>query len=260
VLIDEKQMTPLVHVSGMFGSARGNIALVAPVTWHPINTNAVVVVDLAQDISPLIELSADEIRERLYSKHDELGDKLPIPLKLVHINKCPFLAIAKTLLPENAERLGIDREFCQENLEILKKNTQLIDVISEVFSPVHKFENKGNVDAMLYDGFFSDNDKRAFERIRETEPENLANLKISVLDKRFNDLFFRYRARNFPHTLSNDEQEQWAGYRQSVLIPILSDYFSNLRTFAEQYRDDEDNFKIINSLQRYAELITSHFN
>ena len=50
-LIDTQQHTPLIHVSGMFGAVRGNTAIVAPIVWHPINTNAVAVVDLSQDLS-----------------------------------------------------------------------------------------------------------------------------------------------------------------------------------------------------------------
>ncbi len=257
-LIDVKQMTPLVHVSGMFGSARGNIALVAPVTWHPINKNAVVVVDLAQDIAPLLELSADQIRERLYTKHDELGDKLPIPLKLVHINKCPFLAIAKTLLPENTQRLAIDRQSCLANLDILKSNKGIVAVISEVFQQERSFDNKGNVDAMLYDGFFSYDDKRVFEKIRKVSPQKLVTLKLSIADKRFKELYFRYRARNFPDSLINDEQQQWAKHCQSVLTSIASDYFSNLDSLAEQYKGDEKHMQIINSLQKYAKTLLNH--
>ncbi len=153
-LIDTDQMTPLVHVSGMFGSARSNLSLVSPIVWHPSNTNAVVIVDLAQDVSPLLELSADEIRERLYTKHDELDGKLPIPLKLIHINKCPFIAIAKTLLPENAERLAIDRQTCLAKIDKIKSYKLLPSKISDVFSQERTFDNKDNVDAMLYDGFF----------------------------------------------------------------------------------------------------------
>lgn len=259
-LIDVQQMTPLVHVSGMFGAVRGNIALVAPVTWHPSNTNAVVVVDLAQNISPLLELSADEIRERLYTKHDELGKKLPIPLKLVHINKCPFIAIEKTLLAENAERLAIDRSACLANLEILKSNRDIMTVISDVFQQNRSFDNQGNVDAMLYDGFFSYDDKRVFEKIRKTSANKLTTLTPSIADKRFNDLYFRYRARNFPDSLNNDEQDQWAKHCQSVLNTIASDYFSNLDTFADQYKDDEKYRQIINSLDVYAKSIIAKFS
>jgi len=259
-LIDVEKMTPLVHISGMFGAVRGNTALVAPLVWHPVNTNAVVVVDLNQDISPLFELSADEIRERLYTKRDELGEKLPIPLKLVHINKCPFLAISKTLLPENAERLGVNRQACLDNLERLKANRQIVDVVSDVFQQEYKFDNKANVDAMLYDGFFSFEDKKAFEKIRNSKPENLAELSLSVTDKRFKELFFRYRARNFPDSLTNDEAELWTKHRQSALLPIASDYFSRLDSFSEEQKDDEKNLEIIHSLYKYAETLVGNLN
>lgn len=255
-LIDTKQITPLVHVSGMFGAARGNTSLVAPVVWHPTNTNAVVVIDLQQDLSPLFELSSDEIRERLYTKHDELGEKLPIPLKMVHINKCPFIAIEKTLLPENAERLGIDRKACFDNLQQIKNNLQLPAVITEVFQQERKFDNKNNVDVMLYDGFFSDSDKRDFQKIRKSNPEKLAKINFSILDKRFQDLFFNYRARNFPSTLTSKELTQWEKQRKASLGSISSDYFANLDLFAEQYKDDDKRMKIIDSLSRYAESVT----
>jgi len=254
-LIDINNMTPLVHVSGMFGTAKGNTGLVAPVVWHPANNNAVAVIDLSQDISPLLELPADEIRARLYTKRDDLGDKLPIPLKLVHINKCPFLAIEKTLLPGDADRLGIDSQVCHANLEILRANPQLADVVADVFDQEREFEHHGNVDAMLYDGFFSFEDKKEFQKIRNAAPEKLSKLKVSSSDKRFDDLFFRYRARNFPDSLNQHEQEIWDEHKQSVLT---SDYLENLAAFAETVKDDEKNMKIIDSLRQYAESIINH--
>jgi exonuclease I len=73
-LIDVPQMKPLVHISGMFGAWRGNTSWVAPLAWHPDNRNAVIMVDLAGDISPLLELDSDTLRERLYTPKNELGD------------------------------------------------------------------------------------------------------------------------------------------------------------------------------------------
>ena len=256
-LINTKQLTPLVHVSGMFGAARGNTSLVAPITWHPTNTNAVAVIDLSQDVTPLFELSADEIRQRLYTKKDELGDKLPIPIKLVHINKCPFIAIEKTLLPENLARLGLDKKVCFDNLNKLKANKKIAQVISEVFKQERVFDNRGNVDAMMYDRFFSDTDKRAFEKIRHSSAEKLAKIKLSITDKRFTALFLNYRARNYPQCLSKAEQLEWTKYRQSVLLPELSNYLSNLNDLTEQYKDDAKKVDIIKNLYQYAESITS---
>jgi exodeoxyribonuclease-1 len=258
-LIDTQQHTPLIHVSGMFGAVKGNTAIVAPIVWHPINTNAVAVVDLSQDLSPLFELSADEIRQRLYTKKEELGDKSPIPIKLVHINKCPFLAIEKTLLAENSTRLCIDRDTCFENLKKLKANKKITQVISEVFKQENTFDNQGNVDAMLYDGFFSDSDKREFEKIRKMLPEKLAAKRVSVSDKRFELLFFNYRARNYPQFLSETEKVKWNSHRQTTLSPKLADYFSNLDMLVEQYKDDKKNSPIIQSLYQYVKKITDSF-
>ncbi len=253
-LIDVDGIKPLVHVSGMFGAVKSNLGIVAPIAWHPTNTNAVAVIDLSQNLTPLLELSADEIRSRLYTKRDDLGDKLPIPLKLVHINKCPFLATEKVLLPENAQRLGIDKKVCDENLSLLHQNPQIAAVVTEVFQQESVFDNKGNVDAMLYAGFFSFEDKKAFAIIHKTKPEQLAELELTLSDERFDDLFFRYRARNFPETLNQDEQQQWDEYKQSVFDP---DYFDNLELFAEQYKQDKQNRQIIDSLREYAEMIVS---
>lgn len=92
-LIDIPTMTPLVHVSGMFGAARSNLSLVAPLAWHPDNRNAVIVCDLAADISPLLTLTSEQLRERLYTPRSELSaDEPPVPIKLLHINKCPIVA------------------------------------------------------------------------------------------------------------------------------------------------------------------------
>ena len=127
-LIDTAEMTPLVHVSGMLGNYRGNCTWIAPLAWHPFNQNAVIVCDLSANIDDLLNKSAVELRDNLYTKKSDLEQKgvLPVPLKLVHINKCPIIAPAKTLLAENAARLGIDRELCLQNLaKLLKKNANL---------------------------------------------------------------------------------------------------------------------------------------
>ncbi len=72
-------------------------------------------VDLAGDMAPLLELDADALRERLYTPRAELGDLPAAPIKLVHLNKCPVLAQANTLRPQDADRLGISIQRCLEN-------------------------------------------------------------------------------------------------------------------------------------------------
>ena len=112
--------------SSKISSDHGCTSWFAPISYHPTNKNAVIAVDLARDPKPLFELSSEEIKTRLYTRFDDLApDELPIPVKLIHINKCPVIAPAKTLLPENAQRLNIPRDYCLANLKQLKEKKYL---------------------------------------------------------------------------------------------------------------------------------------
>lgn len=253
-LIDTKHCVPLVHVSGMFGANKNNTSLVVPIAWHPKNNNAVIAVNLAQNILPLLDLSADDIRESLYTKHEDLGTKLPIPLKLIHINKCPFLAPIKTLTFANAERLGIDYKSCLANLDLLKtNNTKLVKCIAKVYQDGFKFDPKGNVNTRLYDGFFTTSDKKEFKKIHNLIPEKLSTLKLNVTDQRFPELFFNYRARNFPKTLTKAEQKQWAEHCPTALT--IKDYLLKLETIFTQFNPDKKQTNRLNALLKYVKTL-----
>ncbi|OCQ52701.1 Exodeoxyribonuclease I [Photorhabdus australis subsp. thailandensis] len=253
-LIDIPQMKPLVHVSGMFGATRSNTSLVAPLAWHPINRNAVIMCDLAGDISPLLELDADALRERLYTRHDELlPDQPPVPVKLVHINKCPIIAPDNTLRAEDAERLRLDRDHCERNLAILRNNPQIREKVVELFTQTESFPESDNVDAKLYDGFFSDADKAAMNIIRETLPQNLPALDLTFQDPRIKTLLFRYRARNYPSTLTYDEQQRWLRHRQDVLTQDkLSEYIFIVEQLFIEHQSNEEKCRQLKALMEYA--------
>ncbi|SPW30977.1 Exodeoxyribonuclease I [Edwardsiella tarda] len=132
-----------------------------------------IVCDLAGDITPLLTLDSETLRERLYTPRSELGDAAPVPIKLVHINKCPVLAPEKTLLAENAERLGLDRQRCLDNLAQLRHHHAVRDKVVSLFADAPPFPRASDVDSQLYDGFFSDADRQAMQIIRATQPQNL---------------------------------------------------------------------------------------
>ncbi|GKX54387.1 exodeoxyribonuclease I [Leminorella grimontii] len=256
-LIDIVNMAPLVHVSGMFGAQRGNTSWVAPLAWHPEMKTAVIVCDLAGDMSPLLELDADTLRERLYTRRDELpSGQSPVPLKLIHTNKCPVLAPAKTLLPENAERLNIDRQRCLKNLQLLKEHPEVREKVVAVFGQPAEFPPISDVDGRLYDGFFSDADRTAIGIIRQTKPENLPALELSFNDDRLAPLLFRYRARNYPHTLDDGELQRWHAHRQAVLTQErLLAYAEKIEALAEQHTDSEEKIALLKQLYLYAQKL-----
>lgn len=258
-LIDIPAMTPLVHVSGMFGAARGNTAWVAPLAWHPENKNAVIVCDLGGDMTPLLELDAEQMRERLYTRRDALEPgQSPLPIKLLHINKCPVLAPAKTLLPENAERLGIDRERCLQNLQLLRQNTQIREKVVALYADAEPFKGSDDVDARLYDGFFSDADRAAMRIILETKPENLPALDLTFNDSRIETLLFRYRARNFPATLTDAEQRRWQEHRRDKLsAERVQDYILQLESLYNLHEEDAEKTALLKALFDYGKKLVA---
>ena len=52
-------------------------------------------------------------------------------------------------------------------------------------------------------------DRRRLERIKRLSPQELALDKTGFDDARLTELVWRYRARNFPTTLTPDEQQRW---------------------------------------------------
>ncbi|KHT43226.1 exodeoxyribonuclease I [Pectobacterium brasiliense] len=254
-LIDIPQMKPLVHVSGMFGAARSNTSWVVPLAWHPDNRNAVIMCDLAGDMTPLLELDSAALRERLYTRRDALeADQSAVPLKLVHINKCPVLAPANTLRPEDAERLGIDRQRCLDNLALLRNNASVREKVVELFAEAPAFTASDDVDLRLYDGFFGDADRMAMKIIQETAPQNLPALDLTFADNRLEPLLFRYRARNFPGTLDDREQQRWLQHRRAVFTPErLQDYLSDLSNLYQLHEDDKEKMAQLKALYAYAQ-------
>ncbi|EKN4697393.1 exodeoxyribonuclease I [Yersinia ruckeri] len=258
-LIDIAEMTPLVHVSGMFGAARGNTSWVAPLAWHPENKNAVIMCDLAGDMSPLLELDAETLRERLYTRRDKLSaDQAAVPIKLVHINKCPVLAPAKTLLAENAERLAIDRQRCLQNLQVLRQNPQIREKVVTLFAESPPFAASSDVDAQLYDGFFGDADRATMKIIQQTAPQNLPALDLSFQDPRLTELLFRFRARNSPNTLDDSEQRRWQNHRREMLSPErVQEYVQQLEQFYNLYESDKEKLALLKDLYDYARELVS---
>ncbi|OOF60399.1 exodeoxyribonuclease I [Rodentibacter pneumotropicus] len=253
-LIDTAEMTPLVHVSGMLGNYRGNCTWVAPLAWHPTNQNAVIVCDLSGNIDNLLAKSADELRADLYTKKNELDEReVPfVPLKLVHINKCPILAPAKTLLPENAERLGIDRQLSLENLAKLRASFDIREKVVDIFSEERQFEQSDNVETELYNGFFSNADKNNMSILRQLPAERLVEHGLAFEDKRIPNLLFHYRARNFYKTLTRAEQIKWQKYRQRKLEQSLSDFENSLRKLSDDNANNPEKLFLLQQVYEYG--------
>ncbi len=212
-------MQPLVHVSGMYPASTGNLAVVLPLCQHPRNTNGVLVYDLSVDPEPMLSLPADIIHQCVFTAADELPEGLQrIPLKTVHINKCPVLAPMSVLRRQDSERLNIDPGLCQKHLQQIKNSVDLIEKLNLTFT-MTAFDEETDPDLMLYSGgFFSEKDRQLIAKIRQTDVDKLAAFRLDFSDRRLPEMLFRYRARNFPKTLTEQEQKRWRCYCLDKLI------------------------------------------
>ncbi|MDO9046134.1 MAG: exodeoxyribonuclease I [Methylobacter sp.] len=249
---------PVVHVSGKYPSVKNCLAVVLPVCKHPTNTNGVIVYDLSIDPEPMLSLTVEEIQQRIFTATADLPEGVArVPLKTVHINKCPVLAPVSVIRSEDAQRLEINLALCRANIDKIKAATGLSEKLAAVFSGQTYIEQDSDPDLEIYSGgFFSENDKKQMIKIRGMPPEQLAKSVFKFTDSRLPEMLFRYRARNYPETLDTDDLRRWNEFcvnrltgRQTGAGIVLDDYFSRLE---ELRRDENINTKIINALEIYA--------
>lgn len=252
---------PFWHLSGMYPVERGCLALVWPLAPHPTNKNEVIVWDLAHDPAELLTLRADAVRERLFSKQDALPEGVTrLPIKTIHINKSPIvIGNLKTLSPELRARYGIDLDSAMTHAQTLaERGGTLAGLWPDVFMRPAP-DTAPDVDEDLYGGFIGRDDRRLLDRIRSTRPDELSGRNWAFADERLEELVFRWRARNFPTTLTEAEQQRWADLCSERLHHgaggglTLSDFFEQLDRLNEDA--DERGQDLLGALYDYAESI-----
>ena len=249
---------PIVHISGKDPAIKHCLAVVLPVCRHPVNSNGIVVYDLSIDPEPMLKLSVKEIQKQIFTATHELPEGMArIPLKTVHINKCPVLAPISVIRPEDQRRLDINLALCYANIDKIRTASGLAEKLTAVFSASANVERRSDPDLEIYSGgFFSDNDKKLMTKIRQMAPEEIALQAFKFADRRLPEMLFRYRSRNYPHTLSIDEQKRWKEFCVNKLTGsqvgssiLLGDYFSRVR---ELRSSKQASVHVINDLEAYG--------
>jgi len=253
--------SPLLHVSARYPAELGCIAPVLPVARHPVNRNGIICFDLRQTPDLLLKPSPEEIYQRLFNRAEDLPEGTArIPLKTVHINRCPILAPMNTLTAEAAERWRIDTTVVTRHARNLQAASGLADKIQQVHA-MATFEPETDPDLMLYSGgFFPDADRREIARLRGHRPEELATEQFAFEDPRLPEMLLRYRARNWPHTLIPKERESWDAYRAQRLAGggsiTLDTYRKCLIELRLELAGDVRRLVLLDDLEHWAARVT----
>ncbi len=225
----------ILHVSSMYPADSGCIAPVAVLGIHPEFSNQVIVYDLRHDPEPLLELDAEEIQKRLFSRKDELPEGVErLPVKTIHINKCPVVVPVSTLTTGTCERWHIDLAQAALNVKKLQDASPFIETLEKVYAG-HSFAPLTDPDQCLYGGgFFSNSDRRKMDDLREMSPATLATTGVQFADERLPEMLFRYRARNWPGSLAREERDRWDKYRRNRLCSEEGDSSISLKEYQKR--------------------------
>ncbi len=216
--LDVITQKPVLHTSAMFPARDFCTRLVMPLAMHPINNNGVICYDLSVDPMPLLTLSVEQLRERLYTPSDQLPEGVArIALKTIHINRCPLVVTAKMLDKTLSERLHIDREQTEKHYQQLRDAPALIDKLQTLYAQPPPVSSTDPEEQLYSGGFFSDADKRLISTVQRSKISTLADKTFPFHDPRLSTLLFRYRCRNDPASLSAQEQAVWEQERLARL-------------------------------------------
>lgn len=259
-LIDLTHKKPFLHVSGKLPSKHGYTALMMPLAKHPTNKNLIICFNLMGDVEALIKLPAEQIQQRLFTRSEDLPEGVErLPLKGVQLNRCPVVATPKLLDAEAVQRLAIDVPLCERNWQLLRQH-DLSSKLSEVFA-APSYEKTANVERRLYDGFLGETDKALLPEVRSASAVELAADLFHFRDERYQQLLFLYRAKNFPDTLSAEEQHHWEEIRFNRLTQVsegyttLDDYFEEIERLLGLDSSTENDRHILRALQEWGNQI-----
>ena len=260
-LLDTVAMTPVLHVSQRYPAARLCAAAVAPVTRHPRIDSRVIVFDLDTDPEELLRLDAETIAARLYLRADQLPEgQARIPLKEIHLNRCPAVVRWDHLRPGDFARLSIDAAAAEARAARLREaGPELAEKLRRVYAQQRE-QPAADADAALYDGFLQVGDKRLFAEVRSTPPEALGARAFGFRDARMTELLFRYRARNWPHTLDAAERQRWNDFRRQRLADDsaqselgFTPYFQRIATLRAEHAGDAARLALLDQLQAWGQ-------
>jgi exodeoxyribonuclease-1 len=260
-MLNTVEPVPVLHTSAKIPATRGCTTLVLPLCVQPERAKSVIVFDLMTDPGPLLELDAEEIRDRVFTPAADLPEGVErLALKAIHTNKVPMVAIGARLDGVDTHRLQLDPERCIAHAEIIQGAIDKIRYkVMDVFT--REYDNaERDPDLCIYSGgFFSGADRKLMTTLRSTKPASLATRNWPFRDRRLAEMLFRYRARNWPETLDQQDTDRWQKDRLSRLTQPPDERQLSFETFTEclsQYRqqhvDDPKALGILDRLEAWS--------
>lgn len=243
---------PFVYTSGRYDAAyeKTTIAVALAPAAKP---GAVLVYDLRYDPTPFLQASPKQLSAIAFADRAMRADEdfQALPIKELSYNKCPAIAPVGVLDADSQQRLGIDMAIITQHYNMLVANKGFADAAREAYELREPYAPANDVEHMLYDNFLNDKDKPRMSAVRAATADELADFHPQFIDSRLDTLLLRYKARQFPTSLSADEMTQWEAYRSAKIQAALPTYLEAVERIARAGADEY----IVSELRLWAESI-----
>lgn len=253
-----------VYSSGKYGNDVEKTAVVQLV--HQDDSKGALVYDLRVDPTEFLTLSPEALAERWrFTKDADAPARLPV--KTMKYNRCPALSPVGVLRDKSVqERLHVTPEAVNANLAKLRAAPEFLanivkarDLLDDERGEQWSKEAPAPEAALYAGGFFDDTDRKLMAVVRAADPAELGELIDDFHDPRLREMLPRYKARNFPGALTDEERAAWEAYRYHVLIDggadsRLAKFMHRLGELAESEATADKRY-LLEELQLYAESI-----
>ena len=260
-LVNLENPKPFVYTSGRFKVEFEKTTVAFPVA--PAKNQNIIVWDLRFSPEKFINWNEDQILENITADFETRSSNEfePIAAKILQYNKCPAVAPIGVLTEENQQRLKIDLDEIQKNLDILRKNPHFAENLRSAFERRSEvFQDKSSAEkpapeARLFEGFVSKSDDIKIEAVRNSTDRELADFHPDFADERLTDLLLHYKARSFPKSLSSQEKELWEEYRVKNLQKMMPNFMKEFQEIANNQNLNSQEEYILEEIKLWLENI-----
>lgn len=251
-IVNVNHAKPFVYSSGSFGTPYDFTSVCVPIGL-PDTQGRVIVYDLRRNPTDYDDLTANDLKAIRYAKRAERQREgyRPFPAKRFAFNQCPAVAPLGVLRHDDQERIKLDLATIEYHWQLLK-SSNLIPKLITAMEPTD-YPPSSDVDAALYDGFFGPNDKKAVAAVRSATSHIIGKLEPHFSDQRLPELFLRYKARNFPASLSPADSALWETYRAKRLAQDLPAFEAEIQAAATD--PDPTTASLLEDLKLWAQSI-----
>jgi exodeoxyribonuclease-1 len=245
-LVNPGSMTPFLMASTQMSAETQNLGMAVVVGRQPENPNALIIYDL--------RFSPENWMEGEPAAEGSTG-----PFGVLHVNRSPALAPLSVLRPQDEKRLGLDVAIHMKHLDELMRLPFRKAPGFEAFSQPFVSEGRTDADLALYAGFESDQDRKRLDAFRSPDSPTFLEMPDRFDDPRYRDLCHRYKARNFPDQLSNEELQAWGAFCEAKWLHKangasmdLGEFTGKVSALRAMYGSDQKKMAVLDETERYV--------